>query len=67
MYYLPLSLSLFLAYLPNLHILYTTTLLQIITSSSFALNDTTAKELTEMAHQGIKLLTSWTTAVMELV
>ena len=40
---------------------------QIITSSSFTLNDQTSKEVTEMAHQGIKLLTSWTTAVMELV
>ncbi len=40
---------------------------QIITSSNFSLNDQTAKELTDMAHQGIKLLTNWTTAVMELV
>lgn len=40
---------------------------QIITSKSFQLNDERAKELTEMAHQGIKLLMSWTTAVMELV
>ena len=31
------------------------------------MNDVRAKELTEMAQQGIKLLTSWTTAVMELV
>ena len=41
--------------------------LQIITKKQFELNDQTAKELTEMAQQGIKLLTSWTTAVMELV
>jgi len=40
---------------------------QIITSSNFSLNDQTAKELMDMAQQGIKLLTSWTTAVMELV
>ncbi len=40
---------------------------QIITSSNFSLTDKTAKELTDMAHQGIKLLTNWTTAVMELV
>ena len=40
---------------------------QIITSSSFTLNDQTAAHLFEMASQGIKLLTSWTTAVMELV
>ena len=42
-------------------------LLQIITSGNFSYNDQTAKELMDMAHQGIKLLTSWTTAVMELV
>lgn len=42
-------------------------LLQIITSKSFQMNDERAKELTEMAHQGIRLLMSWTTAVMELV
>ena len=41
--------------------------LKIITKKQFELNDQTAKELTEMAQQGIKLLTSWTTAVMELV
>ena len=40
---------------------------QIITSSSFSLNEQTAKELMDMAHQGMKLLTGWTTAVMELV
>lgn len=39
---------------------------EIITSSNFSLNDQTSKELTEIGHQGIKLLTSWTTAVMEL-
>ena len=42
-------------------------ILQIITKKQFELNDQRAKELTEMAQQGIKLLTSWTTAVMELV
>ena len=31
------------------------------------MNDDRAKELTEMGHQGIKLLMSWTTAIMELV
>lgn len=41
--------------------------LQIITSSTFSVNDQTAAHLAEMASQGIKLLTSWTTAVMELV
>ena len=39
---------------------------EIITSGNFSYNDQTAKELMDMAHQGIKLLTSWTTAVMEL-
>ena len=41
--------------------------IQIITSSNFSLNEQTSKELMEMAHQGLKLLTGWTTAVMELV
>ena len=40
---------------------------QIITSGSFTYSDQTSRELADMALQGIKLLTSWTTAVMELV
>lgn len=41
--------------------------MQIITKKQFELNDETSKQLMDMAQQGIKLLTSWTTAVMELV
>ncbi|KAL5460570.1 hypothetical protein EMCRGX_G034022 [Ephydatia muelleri] len=39
---------------------------EIITSGSFTYSDQTSRELADMALQGIKLLTSWTTAVMEL-
>ncbi len=37
---------------------------QIITSSNFSLNEQTSKELMDMAHQGIKLLTGWTTELV---
>ena len=41
--------------------------LQIITSGNFTVNDHIAKELTEMARNGIQLLSNWTTSVMEMV
>ena len=41
--------------------------LQIITSSQFTLNDRTSKEMYDMALRAVHLLTSWSTAIMEMV
>ena len=41
--------------------------MQIITSGNFTVNDQIAKELTDMARNGILLLSNWTTSVMEMV
>ena len=40
---------------------------QIITSSQFTLNDRSSKEMYDMALKAVHLLTSWSTAIMEMV
>ena len=66
-YFSEVYIYIYMFFYPTLISLYLLYLSQIITSSSFTLNDQTAAHLTEMASQGIKLLTSWTTAVMDMV